>query len=191
MLTNEYSDSFYNKQKCSGGSRTPSEISCVVIHDTEGTTASGGAHTLTTRTDASTQLVCDDSVTYRIVPELTVPCGVRDVNSWTLHIEQAGIASWSERTWRTKVKTIQRAAFWTAFWMKKFDIPAHFLTTPEINAGKRKGYTSHNNLSLSSVSSSTHTDPGPNYPWALFRNLLAFYRLGFRLGLVKGPRKVA
>lgn len=190
MQTNEYSDAFFNKQKCSGGSRTPSEITCVVIHDTEGTTASGGAYTLTTRTDASTQLVCDDSTTFRIVPELTVPCGVRDVNSWTLHIEQAGIASWSEKTWRTKVKTIQRAAFWTAFWMKKFNIPAHFLTTLEINAGKRKGYTSHNNLSQSSVSSSTHTDPGPNYPWALFRNLLAFYRLGLKLKLISGPRKV-
>lgn len=188
MQVNEYSDQFWNKQNCGGQARAATDITCIVIHSTEGLTALGGAQTLTSRPDATVQIVVDDDHTFRICPELKVPCGVMDVNSWTLHIEQAGFARWTKKTWLHRAKTIQRAAFWTAYWQWKYDIPNTYLSTQDINSGARRGWTTHNNLSLSKVSASTHTDPGPHYPIARFVTYVGFYKLSLRL--FRKPRPV-
>lgn len=181
MRTTEFSDQFYNKQNCGGQPRRATDITCIVLHSTEGPTALGGAQTLTTRPDATVEIVVDDDHTYRICPELKIPCGVKDVNTWTLHIEQAGYAHWSKKAWLRRVKTIQRAAFWTAYWQTKYDIPNKFLTTQDIDSGARRGWTTHNNLSLSQVSSSTHSDPGPHWPRSRFLAYVGFYKLSMKL----------
>jgi N-acetylmuramoyl-L-alanine amidase-like protein len=185
VQVHEYSDKYLNKQKCGGGPRD-GKPTCIVLHSTEGPTAEGGAKTLTTRPDASAHIVVGDTETFRIVPSPKYACGVKDVNDWTLHIEQAGFAKWKKREWLTHIGTIRRAAFWTAVWMKQYGIPAHFLTTQDLNDGKRRGFTYHRFLSLSDVSSSTHWDPGYHYPMVTFMALLTYYRL--RRKLFGGPK---
>lgn len=192
MRIAQYSDQFYNKQKCDQGVRSADMIVLIVIHDTEGYSAESGATTLTTRTDASTQLCVDDDNTFRIVPELHIQCGVKSYNTTTIHIEQTGFSKWRKAEWIKHLKTIQRAAYWAAHWSLKYEIPPKFRTTVELNAGKVRGITTHNNLSLSKLSDSTHTDPGLNYPLVGHRSfmaLLRFYRLGLKARIVPGPKE--
>ena len=181
MKTNEYSDEFRNRQECDGGFRDMRDVTCIVLHSTQGPTARGGALTLTSRPDASVQIVLDNEECYRIVADNVVPCGVRDVNSWTLHIEQAGFAEWSKGEWMKHRRTIQRAAFWTALWERRYRIPHRFLTTADLDAGRRRGWTTHNELSQSDISSSTHWDPGPRWPALLFTSYVRFYKLSYAL----------
>jgi hypothetical protein len=104
---------------------------------------------------------------------------VQEPNDWTLNIEQAGFAAWSRRAWLKRLNTVKRAAFWTAWWCKKYDIPRRYRSTKALNNGKRRGWTTHAALAASKWSSSTHTDPGPNYPLfgkVSFNALLLYYR---------------
>jgi hypothetical protein len=83
-------------------------------------------------------------------------------------------------------------AFWTAWWCKKYKLPGRFRNAKALDAGKIRGYTTHAQLSLSKWSSSTHTDPGPNYPLfgkVSFRALLVYYRGRIAAGLK--PRQAA
>jgi N-acetyl-anhydromuramyl-L-alanine amidase AmpD len=188
MRVNEFSSKYLNQTKSHSGPRPPVVINLVVIHDTEGTTAEGGAYTLTHRTDASTHVVVDDAHTFRVLPDTIIAWCVKSYNTPTIHVEQAGLASWSTMTWRDRVKTIRRAAWWAAYWMREYNIPFVFRSVADLNSGRISGYTSHNNLSLSTLSDSTHTDPGPNYPWAMLKTLITYYRAQMRMGRLRKPR---
>ncbi len=176
-----------------GGPRPASDITTVVIHSTEGTTAAGGAHTLTTRTDASSHLVLDDDTTYRLLGDLTVAY-TQKWNQHALAIEQAGMSAWSLKTWLSHLQTIRRAAYWTAYWCHRYSIPVRWLSVADLNAGRIHGVTSHNNVSLSNLSDSTHTDPGPNYPYAgsktSFMYLSKLYLGRFRTHTIRRPKEV-
>ncbi len=193
MKITEYSDRYYRKQVADGGPRTAGQIGLIVIHDTEGSTAEGGARTLTTREDASAHLCVDDRATFRLVPELVIAWGTKGYNTPCLHIEQAGFARWSSREWLRHFATIRRSAYWAAVWTARYKIPARFRTTADLNAGRIRGITTHQNVSLSKLSDSTHTDPGPNYPLVGQRSffaLLRFYRAGLKLRILPRPREV-
>jgi N-acetyl-anhydromuramyl-L-alanine amidase AmpD len=175
MKLNQYSEKYFGKTNSHSGPRLPSAIDLVVIHDTEGTTAEGGAYTLTHRPDASTHVCVDDNNTFRVLPDTIIAWCVKSYNTHTIHVEQAGLAGWSEKGWLEKVRTIRRAAYWTAYWMHRYNIPFRFRSVADLNAGRVRGYTSHNNLSLSNISDSTHTDPGPNYPWRTLNAGITYY----------------
>jgi len=191
MRVNEFSDKYFGKQKCAV---SQTAIKLIVIHSTEGSTPEGGANTLSTRSDVSAHLCVGQGATYRIVPEHLGACTVREANPWTLNIEQAGFAYWSRRAWLKRVNTIKRAAFWTAWWCKKYKIPRRYRSTKALNAGKLHGWTTHAALARSKWSSSTHTDPGPNYPLfgrVSFAGLLTAYYASIRLRKRPKPRRVA
>src|SRR3990167_8959704 len=73
---------------CSGGKRARSDATCVVIHQTGGATARGAASYLSTRPDGSVHIIVDDTEAYLTAPISRIACGVKDVNAWTVHIEQ-------------------------------------------------------------------------------------------------------
>lgn len=56
------------------------------------------------------------------------------------------------------------------------DIPVAYRTPDELKAGLH-GYTSHNNVSLA-WRKSTHTDPGPNFPWDVLAADIVALQLG-------------
>ena len=189
MKTYEYDDRYFRKQHCAV---SQTAIKLVVLHSTEGPTAEGGAITLSSSSDVSAHLCVGEGVTYRIVPEWLGSCTVQEPNDWTLNIEQVGFAAWSRKKWLQHFNTIKRAAFWTAWWCKKHKLPRRFRNAKALDAGKITGYTTHAQLSLSKWSSSTHTDPGPNYPLfgkVSFRALLLYYRGRIAAGLK--PRQAA
>jgi hypothetical protein len=185
----EYDDRYFRKQHCAV---SQTAIKLVVLHSTEGPTAEGGAITLSGSSDVSAHLCAGEGVTYRIVPEWLGSCTVQEPNDWTLNIEQVGFAAWSRKKWLQHLNTIKRAAFWTAWWCKKYKLPGRFRNAKALDAGTIRGYTTHAQLSLSKWSSSTHTDPGPNYPLfgkVSFRALLLYYRGRIAAGLK--PRRAA
>lgn len=189
MRLSDFSSRYFGKA-VNGGKRPASDITTIVIHDTEGPTAEGGARTLTTRTDASAHLVVDDDNTFRLLAD--------DVVAWTqrwnqhaLAIEQAGYARWSLRTWLSHLMTIRRAAYWSAYWCSLYKIPVRWRSTEDLNAGQTHGLTSHNNVSRSTLSDSTHTDPGPNYPIrgkTSYMALVKVYRARFATRSIRAPR---
>lgn len=174
MKLNEASREF--KITCNGGMRATSAATCAVLHQTGGSTARGAAQYLASRPDGSVHMIVDNVEAYQTAPVSRITCGVADVNSWTWHIEQAGPFSRTANEWRDDyARTIRRAAFWMAWFLLEQGLPARFLSTKSLNDGKRRGWTTHKSLSLSKLSSSTHTDP-VNYPIALFtRDLADFY----------------
>lgn len=183
MRVSQYDDQFYGKQHCSV-TRTATKL--IVVHSTEGSTALSGANTLSSQGDVSAHLCVGEGVTYRIVPEDRGSCTVQEPNPWTLNIEQAGFAAWSRKAWLKHLDTIKRTAFWTAWWQKEYGIPNKFRSVTALDAGNLRGWTTHANLAASKWSSSTHTDPGPNYP--LFgkislATLILYYRGRIRTGM--------
>jgi N-acetyl-anhydromuramyl-L-alanine amidase AmpD len=188
MKLSQYSTAYAGKAH-NGGPRQLSEITTVVIHDTEGATDEGGAITLTTRTDASSHLVLDDDSCYRLLGDGIV-AWTQQWNQTALAIEQAGFASWSTATWLDHDKMLRRAAYWTAWWCLRYDLPREWLDVTDLNAGKIRGITSHNNVSLSNLSASTHTDPGPHYPYDQFMKFVRYYYWRLKRHLVPRPSVV-
>ncbi len=161
-----------------GGQRAAWSVTCIIIHDTEGVVGNTGAEATAAyfhspAAGASTQLVVDDDSTQRCVEDLTIPAGVPPLNTHGLHIEQSGHASWSTAEWLSHEAMIDRCAYKVAEWCQLFDIPALWLSVADLKAApgvpqpSPKGITSHANVTLA-FGQSTHTDPGPNYPYDLF-----------------------
>jgi len=183
VKVSEHDDRYFGKQHCAVSQTV---IRLVVIHSTEGSSPESGAATLSSQSDVSAHLCVGEGVTYRIVPEWLGSCTVQEPNDWTLNIEQAGFAAWSRRAWLKRLNTVKRAAFWTAWWCKKYDIPRRYRSSKALDNGKRRGWTTHAALAASKWSSSTHTDPGPNYPLfgkVSFNALLLYYRARIAAGL--------
>jgi hypothetical protein len=161
-----------------GGTRMPQDVSCIVIHSTEGVVGNLGAEATAAyfhspAAMAGTQLVVDDDSTQRCIDDLRIPAGVPPLNTHGLHIEQSGHAAWSVAEWLSHESMIDRCAFKVAEWCAKFDIPAVWLSVADLVAApgfpqpSPKGITSHANVTAA-FGQSTHTDPGPNYPYDLF-----------------------
>lgn len=162
----------------SSGSREPFLVTCAVVHQTEGPSAASAANYFHTSPQAgSTQLVIDDHDCFRCLNDDVIAWGVSDVNTWTVHCEQAGLSTWSRASWLRPKHRLQmdHQAFHVAHWLQKFGLQNTFLTSADFNAGKRHGWTTHAELSGSNVSSSTHTDPGPNWPRKWFGRRVAFW----------------
>jgi N-acetyl-anhydromuramyl-L-alanine amidase AmpD len=188
MRLNQYSTAYAGKAH-NGGPRKLDTITTIVIHDTEGATDEGGAVTLTTRTDASSHLVMDDDSCYRLLGDGIV-AWTQMWNETALSIEQAGFASWYTKQWMEHDKMIKRCAYWTAHWCSKYDIPRKWLSVTDLNEGRIKGITSHNNVSLSNLSESTHTDPGPHYPYDEFMKYVKSYFFRLRTRSIPTPSAV-
>lgn len=149
------------------GPRDTKHIKYVVIHSTEGATAAGAAAWFTNKASGgSANLVVDDKVCYKTVPDDVAPWGAPPLNESGFHIEQAGFSKWSRAKWLLHLKTIQRCAYKTALRCKAYNIPVVFLSVADLKAGK-KGITSHNNVSKA-FGQSDHTDPGTKYPYGTY-----------------------
>jgi hypothetical protein len=121
----------------------------------------------------------DDHTCFRVLPDLTTPWGAPPLNTSGFHIEQAGFASWSRAEWMQHEATIERAAYKAALRCELFKIPPELLSVNELRADfnrhvPRGGVVTHETVSLA-FHDSTHSDPGPNYPLAVFMQHLATY----------------
>lgn len=162
---------------CGGAWQKPRAIA---FHSTEGPTAAGAAAYLKTRPDGSVHYVVDDvDCFYTQTPRKTA-CGIGGLNTGIIHVEQAGFASWSRKQWLRRLRTLRRAAYWAAVEMRKRGIPCRRLKS-KADLENRGGYFFHADATRVGFPT-THTDPGPHYPYLKMGVLVHYYyhRIGRR-----------
>ena len=161
----------------SSGSRPLSAIKWIVLHSTEGGTATSVARYFRGPFDegegGSTHLIVDDNECQRCLSNSAVPWGAKGANFAGFHIEQCGFAKWNLAGWLLHRKTLRRAAFKTALHCKKFGIPVVFVDRDGLKAGK-PGITTHNECTKAFGGS--HWDPGFGWPRRLFMRYVREYR---------------
>lgn len=165
----------------SSGHRPLSAVKWIVLHSTE-----TGPHTAravaryfsSSAARGSTHLVVDDDECYRCLANNQVPWGAKGANYAGFHIEQCGFARWSDGLWRTRMRTLRRAAYKTAVHCRRFGIPVRFVDAQGLLAG-RKGITTHRECSK--AFGGTHWDPGPGWPKALFMGMVRTYATALRV----------
>ncbi|MDE2104788.1 MAG: N-acetylmuramoyl-L-alanine amidase [Patescibacteria group bacterium] len=144
-----------------------SNIKYIVIHDTEGPTAQSAASWFTNpASEGSAHLVVDDNVCYRTLANDIIPWAAPPLNETGFHIEIAGYANWSKLTWYRYFHRIRRAAYKAAWHCHLFKVPVRWVDVKGLEAGEH-GITSHRAISAA-FKQSTHTDPGPHFPYQMF-----------------------
>lgn len=152
-------------------------VNLVVIHDEEYPEVPGGARHIALDfagrptsgpRAASAHYTVDDKEIWQCVSETDIAwhCGH---NAHSIGIEQGGYASQSALEWDDPYShaQIELVARLTADICHRYGIPPVWLSPADLVAGK-EGITSHNNIRLAYPGSTTHTDPGPNFPSARF-----------------------
>lgn len=156
----------------SSGRRDASDLHVIVVHATEstGSASSVAAYFQSPASGGSAQVVCGDDGVYCCLDDLTIPWGAPPLNTNGLHVEQVGMAEWSQAEWLSHPKTIDACADVVAGWCKSYRIPTVWLTAADLQAGKR-GVTSHANVSAA-FHKTDHTDPGAGYPVSTLLSLV-------------------
>lgn len=152
------------------GPRDTSKLKWVVIHSAESTNAAGVAVYFSREsTEASTHLAVDDTSCFRMLADSITPWGASGANYNGLHIEICGYARWTLKEWMTHAMMLNRAAYRTAVWCNRYNIPPRWVGPIGLRLG-RKGITTHVDVNKA-FKKGSHWDPGPNFPkeWFLGR----------------------
>lgn len=168
----------------SSGKRTLSQIKWIVLHDEEApTAASAAAYFQSRHSGGSAHLCVDDKDCFRCLANQTIPWGAASAfgaNTHGFHIEQGGYAKWLPGRWMLHRKTLERAAYKTAFHCHKFGIPVEFVTADKLP--RRFGITTHAEITRASKRLDPrnawmydHTDPGRFWPRRWFMNRVRAY----------------
>ncbi|MFI9845187.1 N-acetylmuramoyl-L-alanine amidase [Nonomuraea sp. NPDC051941] len=152
-------------------------IRVVVIHTMEVGEASNAAENVAAYfarpgTQASAHICVDNNSAVRCVDDQHTAWAAPGCNSDGLQLEMAGRAGQTASQWKDAYSTalLNNAAEIVADWCKTYGIPVKHLTQAELRAGK-KGIIGH--VDASKVyKRSNHWDPGPNFPWDHFLQLV-------------------
>lgn len=159
-------------------------VQYIVIHSTEGsegpTAAENGAAYDKIRTDGtSTHLFIDSNSAVQEVRFTDRAHAARfHGNEIGIQIELCGLAGQTWTQWHDAASTaeLRLAAKEVAAICKEYSIPVRRLSVAEVRAAyynaagaRPKGICSHYDVTRAyPEDGGTHTDPGPNYPWAEF-----------------------
>ena len=99
--------------------------------------------------------------------------GVWEVNLRSLGLELAGTASQTVKQWHDPYSNqeLRRASKIVAAWCDLYDIPARHLTIEQVRKGE-KGICGHADVTLAYEVHGGHTDPGKNFPWVEFIDMV-------------------
>lgn len=124
------------------------------------------------RVDASSHWCVDNNSRVRCVNDEAAAWTMPPTNNWSLNIEMAGYAGQSSIQWHDgySLAVLDIAAVCAAEWCKKYTIPVRRLTSAQLLA-KQKGFAGHVDVNRA-FRASDHSDPGPNFPWRDFFNLV-------------------
>lgn len=162
------------------GPRSASAIRCAVIHSAEASDDSGpdttaeavAAFFARPDTKASTQLAVDRDSCVRMLPDLIVPWAAVGANTNGVHVELCGRAGWTSAQWITAARRpmLDRAAYKVAVWCHTYRIPRRWVGPVGLRL-RRGGLTTHADVNKA-FGGGSHWDPGPNFPRALFLDLV-------------------
>ncbi len=155
-------------------------VQLIVIHDTEGsehaTSAEDGASYDQRRTDGtSTHYFHDTNSTVQCVRTEDIAYAARhEGNLRGIQHELCGTAGQGKAGWADAGSTseLRLAARQCARDAKKWNIPVRHLTVAQV-AGGEKGFCGHADITKAfPQDNGTHTDPGPDFPWSQFLDMV-------------------
>lgn len=154
-----------------------SPIRLIVIHTMEWaekvSTAEDCAKMFATMNRQASAHVCVDvDSVVRCVADKDTAWAAPGANADGLQMELAGFARQSKADWMDAYSkgVLAQAADVAAAWVKLHKIPVRKLSKAELKAGK-KGFTTHADVS-DVYKRSDHHDPGLNFPWEYFIDLV-------------------
>lgn len=109
--------------------------------------------------DSIVQSVLDNDMAY----------GAAGANPVAIHVELAGYARQTLREWMDPygIQLLNRAADAVAQYCLKYEIPPARLTDTGLASPLARGIVGHDQVTRV-FKRSTHTDPGPSFPWSYF-----------------------
>ena len=150
------------------------KVRLIVIHSMEAAEKDNTAENVarffaapTTR--ASAHLCIDNNSIVQCVLDNNIAAAAPGANQDGIHLELAGFAKQTEAEWLDAfgILLLNNAAEAAAQYSLKYDIPVRRLTNEELANPAMKGIVSHAQVSAV-FKKSTHTDPGPGFPWKFF-----------------------
>jgi hypothetical protein len=132
----------------------------------------------------STQAIADEDEGYKCVLDREICAGAPPANTHGVHIEQPGTITDPRSLWLSVPDQIERVSFWTAKKCHMYDIPAVLLHEDDLpdDPNGIHGITYHEAISKK-YKQSTHTDPGPGFPWDVFMSKVREYMNRFNHGI--------
>ena len=161
--------------------RNGAKITQIVIHTMESPEKPDTAESVArwfagpTAPKSSIHVCVDSNSAVRCLPDTDTAwhSGVWAVNVRSLGVELAGTAKQSKQQWHDQYSTseLHQAAKVVAAWCKQYNIPVVHLSPAAVKAGKA-GICGHNDVTKAFNVVGGHTDPGPNFPWPDFLQLV-------------------
>lgn len=151
------------------------KVRLVVIHTPEWPESSSGAeavakyfHNMPDGRVASCTITVDNDSIVQCVPDSVVAYAAPGANHDGIQIELTGYANQTKAQWRDKfsLATLALAADATAQYCLKYDLPPTHLTDWQLENGL-PGIVGHDQVARV-YKKSTHSDPGPSFPWMRF-----------------------
>lgn len=155
---------------------TPRAVRLVVIHDMEfyerSDTAEVIAHDFATRpatSKASAHICVDSNSIVQCVRDRDIAYAAPGANHDGIQIELAGFGSQTREQWLDfyGIALLALGSDATAQYCIKYGLPVRKLTVAQVRDGVTKGICGHADVTAA-FHKSTHTDPGPNFPWDYF-----------------------
>lgn len=156
-----------------------SPIRVIVMHTMESPEASTTAEDvaryfqrLPDSNPASAHVCVDNNSAVRCVDDADTAFAAPGCNADGLHLEMAGRASQKPAQWADPYSAamLEQAARVAATWCRTHNIPVRRLTRAQLRAGER-GFVGHADVTAV-YRRSDHTDPGDDFPWTRFINLV-------------------
>lgn len=164
------------------------KVNKIVIHDMEAPERADTAENIARyfqRPDrpSSAHICVDSDSIVQSVRDSHIAFAAPGANHDGIQIELAGYANQKMRDWLDQygVPLLANAAYATAQYCLKYDLPIRKLSAREVKAGER-GICGHADVT-EAYRESNHTDPGKDFPWDFFISLVRVYR-DMRLALV-------
>jgi N-acetyl-anhydromuramyl-L-alanine amidase AmpD len=160
--------------------RKGKQVRLIVIHTMETPETPGRAKQVATwfkgntAPDASAHYCIDNKSIISTVQDSDTAwaCGVSEINQVSISLELAGQANQTKLQWQDQYSkgVLANAAKLTASLCKKYNIPVVKLSQTQVKLGK--GIIGHNTVTAAYQVKGGHSDPGNNFPWTDFLELV-------------------